>query len=457
MATGSLPARAGTNGRPVRGKRGATRTKAYILDTSTIIHDPDCLLQFEENHVLIPYVTVCELDALRKGENGRGRSAREAIRFLERLRQESPTIRDCALPSGGKLSVIGATDEVFRDVGDGRVPHDDIILRIARQFIAEEGGAFDKVAVVSNDTGMRIKAAVVGIPAETYERGAVPAKVTYKGRLEEPIEADEERLQDLRVNGWMEIPESAEGMEANQYAVVRSACRKHSYIVRRRGPVLHRGNGTIEAHGIRGKNAEQSMALDLLCADDVALVALLGPAGVGKTLLSLAAGLHQTLGGGARYDQLICIKPIVPVGGQDLGYLPGAKEEKLHPWMAPYIHNLNYLGGYGYADRMLAEGIVKLEAMTYIRGSSIPKSWIMVDEAQNLTPKEIKTAITRAGEGSKVVLLADPSQIDAPYLDRESCGIMHVINAFKGQPIFGMVQLEKSERSELAALSARLL
>jgi PhoH-like ATPase len=450
MAFFGFRAKPGSNGHK-------PRRKAYILDTSTIIHDPECFLNFQDNDLFIPYVTVYELDGLRKGKNGRGRSARDAIRFLEDLRQTNPSLAGRKLSSGGTLSILGANSEIFRRIAGNHEGRDDLILELAREFINRNGPLYQKIALVSNDTGMRVKAACLGIPAEIYERGTVPESAEYTGHVAEPLVVTPETLADLSEQGFATLTPDLEGMEENEFLILRTADRKSSRICRRRGERLVLAGGSQDVCGIKGRNAMQCMALDLLLDPEIQLVALIGGAGVGKTLLSVAAGLQQTVKSGALYDQMICIKPIVPVGGKDLGYLPGDKGEKLEPWMGPYIHSLNYIGGYGYADRLLDQGVIHLEAMTYMRGSSIPSTWIMLDEAQNLTPKEIKTAMTRAGEGSKIILLADPSQIDTPYLSRESCGIMHAINAFKGRPLFGMVQLEKSERSELAALSAALL
>jgi len=429
--------------------------KAYFLDTSTTIHDPECLFRFQDNHVFIPFVVLHELDGLRKSENGRGICARQAIRLLESIRESSPRLHERPLPEGGRLTVVGGEDSVA-GAGAGRdLRNDELILGIVQRLAHVSNGRYAKVALVTKDIGMRVNAAAMGIDTENYESDRRHEVASYTGVMPEPLAVDGEAFERFRDGGFMPLPDALVDMADNQFVLVRHG--RPTLLARRIGRDLRRSVEGFRYRDIRSRNLEQSMALDLLCDRDVALVALLGPAGVGKTILALAAGLRQAVERDAVYDHIICMEPIIPVGGRDIGYLPGDKIDKLRTWLAPYFDNLAYIGGYGYPDQLIAEGVLELEAMTFIRGRSIANSWVIIDEAQNLSPKEIKTVLTRAGEGAKLICLADMSQIDTPYIDRESSGMAHMMSAFRGQRLFGMVELKKSERSDLSTMASQLL
>jgi PhoH-like ATPase len=441
-----------------------TNKKAYVLDTSILIHDPNCLNSFEENDILIPYVVLDEIDSLRKAINGRGRSAREIIRNLEELRKDKADMKNIQLEKGGLLSVIGANEDIYNKLFRNEINHDNLILEIAKQFIEENNKKYAKIALVSKDIGMRLKASAMEIIAEDYQTDKIKIKSKqgiYNGIYSLHYEIEPSIVSEIHNIGYVELPKDLSDMLTNQFIVLRSG--SGSVIARRVGNKLKLVNVTKDISKVKAKNAEQHMALDVLLDPTIHLVVLIGSAGTGKTLLSLAAGLEQTISKEPLYERILCIKTILPVGGKDLGYLPGDKNEKLYAWLAPYFDNLEYLGsisgrkGRGFAEDLIDQNILELEALTYMRGRSIPKSWIILDELQNSTGLETKTALTRTGEGSKVIILADPSQIDNPYIDLESSGLLHVIDSFKGKSLFAMVELHKSERSVLAGLAAELL
>jgi len=432
--------------------------KAYILDTSTLIHDPLSFLSFEENDVFLPMVVLNEIDNLRKAENGRGRNAREFIRQIDAIINEQGEINRSLLPGGGILGVLDYPSN------EPSSKNDLEIIKCCTEFSRENKDSYLKICLVSKDVGMRVLANASGIQAENYETDLVhfgDTEEEYTGVYKEEFFVNDDIISAIWNDKYIDIPEGLEEMLQNQFAILRCGS-SGSAIVRRVDSKLKLVNKQT-IYGIKSKNARQHMAMELLMDPSVHLVVLYGPAGTGKTLCALAAGLEQTVNREAIYDKLICMKPIVPVGGKDLGALPGTKEEKLSPWLAPYFDNLGFLGkkagisGRNYAEDLMDQNKLELEAMTYIRGRSIPDTWIILDETQNLSSRELKTALTRTGEGSKVIVLADPSQIDTPYLDRESSGVIRLTDKLKGNKIFGAVVFDKSERSQLAALAAEVL
>lgn len=445
-----------------KNKKEASK-KAYVIDTSTIIHDPNCLTQFKDNDIFLPYITISELDALRTKKNGRGRAAREAIRYLENIRSNNGYIDGQILPGGGSIYIIGNSENVYREINSEFKKHDDTMLDVTREFMAKNKDVYKQIILISKDIGMRIKASAMGILCENYERSMIFEENIYNGIYKDNIELHTEDFDKLKKDGI--VPYVNEELLENQFVLVKS--NKKSYTITRYKTInnekfLKISEGDINISGIKSKNLRQNMAIDLLCDPTIHVVALVGPAGTGKTCLSLASALSQVDKKDKYvYHQIICIKPIVPVGEKDIGFLPGSKDEKLIPWLAPFMDNLKYIGSingrFDYAEELIESGVIELETMTYMRGRSIPNSFIIVDEVQNMTPQEVKTALSRAGSGTKVVLLADPTQIDTPYLDKESCGMTHLIDRFKGQKTFGVVELDKSERSEVAKLAAELL
>jgi PhoH-like ATPase len=436
--------------------------KTYILDTNVLLHDPQAIFRFEDNDLVIPITVIEEIDRFKKDQSEIGRNARQISRLLDGFRKQAHLIEGVTLEKGGVLKVEIFTEEALKrlppelrsDQGDNR------ILAVALKM--QEQSQFP-VVFVTKDTNLRIKADAVGLPAEDYESDKVSIDELYSGTAQLMVEKEE--VDRFYGQGYLESPQD---FLPNQFVTLAAAanpshtalCRYQSTL-RRLVPLIRTPKEGV--WGIHSRNREQQFAFDLLLNDDIQLVTLVGKAGTGKTLLAIAAGLFKVADEGS-YHRLLVSRPIFPMG-RDLGFLPGDVEEKLAPWMQPIFDNVELLLGSveergkrkrGYKE-LVDMGILEIEPLTYIRGRSIPKQFMIVDEAQNLTPHEIKTIITRAGEGTKIVLTGDPYQIDNPYVDSSSNGLAYVVEKFKGQEISGHITLTKGERSCLAELAANLL
>ncbi|HEY6000390.1 MAG TPA: PhoH family protein [bacterium] len=420
--------------------------KIYVIDTNVLVHDPEALLRFEDNEIVLPIAVIEELDGLKRGHGEIPTSVRHALRLIDSFREQGNLSRGVPLPHGGSLRV-----ETNEEVpGRARSSADNSIIMTAVRLGAHSR---QPVVLVSKDLAVRIKSEALGVAAQDY-RNDKTTIFQRCGRL---------------------LPEGA-------------GCDVRSVVYRRDGDQLLRlrGGGDPEpvrrrrsVLGISAKNVEQECALDALVTPDIDVVALTGKAGTGKTLLALAAGIDQTADFRAArtpaertgYEQVMVARPIVPLG-QDLGFLPGQVEEKLGPWMQPVHDNLDVIvatprdqrkdargaaGRYKSSDYLIESGIVKIEPLTYIRGRSLPRRFLIVDEAQNLRPLDVKTIITRCGEGTKIVLTGDLDQIDQPYLDATSNGLSYLISRFIEQENFCYLQLEMSARSALAEQAAVLL
>lgn len=436
--------------------------KTYVLDTNVLLHDPQALLRFEDNDLIIPITVIEEIDRFKKDLNETGRNARHFSRLLDDFRRQAHLVKGVPLETGGILKVELYSAETFKrlppelqvDRGDNR------ILAVALD-LKERCGC--PLVLVTKDTNLRIKADVLGLIAEDYESDKVSLEELYSGTAQLEVEQDEVD----RFYGQGYLPLNGEFYPNQCITLVEAANPSHTAIGRyekaleRLVPLVRVPKEGV--WGIHARNREQQFALDLLLNDDIQLVTLVGKAGTGKTLLAIAAGLFKAADEGS-YSRLLVSRPVFPLG-RDLGFLPGDVEEKLAPWMQPIFDNVELLLGAvdergkrkrGYRE-LVELGILEIEALTYIRGRSIPKQFMIVDEAQNLTPHEIKTIVTRAGEGTKIVLTGDPYQIDNPYVDSSSNGLTYVVEKFKEQDIAGHVTLTKGERSNLAELAANLL
>jgi PhoH-like ATPase len=437
--------------------------KTFVLDTNVLLHDPFALFRFQENSIIIPITVIEEVDRFKKDMNETGRNARQVSRYLDDLRQKGSLSSGIGLESGGTVRVALFDEEIRRlippELNEQRA--DNRILAIALDAKNKSGKV--PVILVTKDTNLRIKADAVGLKAEDYESDKVSIEELYTGFT--VLDVTPETVDRFYGQGWAETDEN---LMPNQYVVLRDAgnpshtgLAKFVAAQKRLVPVARIGKEGIWS--IHPRNREQTCALDALLDDTIKLVTLVGKAGTGKTLLAIAAGLHKTAEE-SMFNRLLVSRPVFPMG-KDLGFLPGDIEEKLAPWMQPIFDNVELLlSGHeaekrhsrGYRE-LMAMGILEIEPLTYIRGRSIPNQFLIVDEAQNLTPHEIKTIVTRAGDGTKVILTGDPYQIDNPYVDSSSNGLTYLVERFKGQEIAAHITMMKGERSALAELAANLL
>ena len=442
--------------------------KTFVLDTNVLLHEPKAMLRFADNEVVLPIYVVEELDQFKKDMSELGRNARECARMLDELASRGSLSEGVPLDSGGVLRVTFVKHtEAPKSYFATQHLYDNLILRCAleQQQQVHANGGTHPVIMVTKDTNLRIRANAMGLDAVDYDPGQVDLSALYPGHRELTVSAD--AMQETFGGGLQVTPESP--LKANEYVLLRDEARANHTALARFDPVAQVLRALASRRrdvvfGVTARNKEQSFALDLLLDDSIQLVTLVGKAGTGKTLLALAAGL-QKVTEEDRYQRVLVSRPIFPLG-RDLGYLPGTIEEKLDPWMKPIYDNVALLMGLSrpsgrreapdHTD-LVQMGVVEIEPLTYIRGRSIPHQYLIVDEAQNLTPHEVKTIITRAGEGTKIVFTGDPYQIDTPYLDSRSNGLTHLIDKMKGQDVYAHVTLEKGERSHLAELASNLL
>ncbi len=435
--------------------------KNYVLDTNVLLHDPRAMFSFQDNNVIIPIYVLEEIDSFKKDLSELGRNAREVARRLDDFRTRGESLNDGAkLESGGILRVAVGTREPPPAL---RISNqmDNYILGVALEI--RDQNANLSTVLVTKDVNLRIRADALGLKAEEYLAEKIDIEELYSGNAEVDVDASDV---DKFYNDGA-LPLEQPGLYANQYILLRDRANpSHTALGRFDGtkkavvPIKKLREGVW---GIRPRNKEQHYALDLLLNDDVKLVTLVGKAGTGKTLLAIAAGLQKTVEEGT-YQKLLVSRPIFPLG-KDIGFLPGDIEEKLNPWMQPIYDNIELLLGFSKADKkegrshqeLIDLGYIEIEPLTYIRGRSIPNQYMIVDEAQNLTPHEVKTIITRVGENTKIILTGDPYQIDNPYVDASNNGLTTVVERFKGEPIAGHVSLAKGERSPLAELAANIL
>lgn len=444
----------GNNGHGGHNGHGKAPVKTFVIDTNVFIHKPDCILSFRDNVVVVPLWVLEELDKLKTYSDERGRNARHAIRLLDECSRKGSLSEGVKMENGSILRVVMTHPE---DVPVDLIADkpDNKIIFTAYQ-LAKQG---QMVFFVSKDINARVKATALGIKAVDYEKQKVNIDKLYAGYTE--LDATAENVAILRTERRLKWTDTA---PPNHYFLLHDRVHDETVLgrfLRATNELEHVDYKMPSVAGVRPLNDQQRIAFDLLLDESVNLVTLVGQAGTGKTLLAIAAGLRMTLEE-RKYARVLISRPVIPMG-KDIGYLPGPKSEKLSHWMQPLFDNLEYiLSVYKHqniksAEQLVNNKVIELEALTYIRGRSLPGQFIVIDEAQNLSPHEVKTIVSRAGEGSKVVLTGDPHQIDSPYLDANSNGLSYLVEAFKGQDIFGHVTLHKSERSQLAELAAELL
>jgi PhoH-like ATPase len=438
--------------------------KIYVLDTNVLLHDPNAIFSFQDNDLVIPFVVIEEVDGQKRRQDEVGRHARLVANQLDRLRALGKLSEGVPLRGGGSLRVQ-LKHESPQHLPEDLDPHKPDNQVIALTLQLKEEHPTTPVILVSKDINVRVKADALNLAAQDYETDKVVVNEDdlYSGMT--TLELTPEEIDDFYKSSVF-APSNGH-LFCNQFVHFKSLSGTNQTALGRfdaeKQQILALTPIKKEIWGIQPKNLGQRLAFDILLDDRIALVTMTGRAGTGKTLLALAAGLHKVLDQ-HRYRRLLVTRPVIPMG-KDVGFLPGDKDEKLRPWMQPIYDNLEYLMSGMYKEQTAADmlrhiqdkGIFEVEALTYIRGRSIPQQFIIVDEAQNLTPHEVKTIVSRAGEGTKIVLTGDPNQIDHPYLDFRSNGLCYAVEKFKGNPIAGHVTLTKGQRSELAELAAQLL
>lgn len=430
--------------------------KTFVIDTNVLLHDSESLVKFPKSNVVIPVIVLEELDKMKRLPNDLGKNSRAVFRFLDSLNKLGKgDLHHGVVLENGSTVRIQLEYKTDSNINLGLFVNDNRIIMTAF-FLHEKG---EKVVFVSKDFAARIKAEAIGLEAEDYENLKYSYKAIYKGIRK--VEAGKHDIDLFYKDNQISLPVLSDS-RPNEYFIMTSP--EHSSAV---GKYDSSQNGLVpllkstSVWGVKPRNVEQRCAMDLLLRDDIKLVSLIGQAGTGKTLLALACGLRKVFDEGI-YSRILISRPIVPLG-RDIGYLPGTKEEKLFNWMQPIYDNLEYLcdsTGKEANDTLkwvMESKKIEMEAVTYIRGRSLPKIYMIIDEAQNLTPHEIKTIISRAGDGTKVVLTGDPTQIDNPYLNEDSNGLTYTIGKFLDRKIYGHMFLEKTERSELAAVAAEIM
>jgi len=471
-------------------------TKTFVIDTSVLLHNPSAIFVFEENNVVIPFAVLEEIDKFKGVSNDVGRNARQCIRYLDILRNRGRLIEGVRLsdgiepatnnpdkrpndPPSGTLRIDAVDHErpaaIRADTNDNRI--------IASALALKEKG--EHVVFVSKDINARIKADALDMTAEDFENQKVDVDHLYQGYATLRVKGD--KIDQLYSEKMLPLDELHEVLthtdnagtsftqeiEPNQFVLlIDEVDEGHTGLGRRLADTEHLipiSSPRKPVFGIMARNVQQTMAIDLLLDDEVKLVTLLGTAGTGKTLLAVAAGMAKVFNEEA-YEKLLVARPIMPMG-RDIGYLPGDKDEKLTAWMQPIFDNLAYLlstrghplqSAESYTTeqrvaKLIADGRLVLEPLTYIRGRSIPHQFMIVDEAQNLSPHEVKTIVSRVGEGTKIIFTGDIEQIDNPYLDSSSNGLSYLVERMKGAGTVGHVMLARSERSELASLATSRL
>ncbi len=440
----------------------ASSKKIFVLDTNVLLHDPNAIFHFQEHDVVIPIVVIEEIDHFKKDQTEIGRNARTVSRQLDHLREKGSLSLGVKMEGGGTVKVDVAMHPLDLGIPSLDKHHaDNHILACAQSLLKSRK---EKVVLVTKDSNLRIKADAAGLLAEDYTTDMVEMEELYSGTA--TMEVDGAQIDQLFDKGMAPPPEHR--LNPNQFVTLQDRANpSHTALGR-----LYQSDGLIHPikrleqapWGIKPRNREQQFALELLLDDSVQVVTLLGKAGTGKTLLAIAAGLVQVVDD-ERYHKLLVSRPVMPMG-RDLGYLPGDVDEKLRPYMQPIYDNLDFIVAANMdmrrrstltAGQLEEGGYLSIEPLTYIRGRSIPQQYMIVDEAQNLTPKQMKTLITRAGPGTKVVCMGNIAQIDTPYLTEGSSGLTYVVDRFKGWQHGGHVTLMRGERSRLADYAGEVL
>ena len=434
--------------------------KTFVIDTNVLLHDPSALHKFKKNDVVIPLDVLEELGSLKRETNERGNNARIVMRYIDSLKinYKGDFIGGITLPEGPKVRIF--LESKKEKVQGFPLPLDrnsNKILLIAYLLKKRK----EKVIFVSKDFISRVKAEAMGLEAEDYESLKVSYDEIHKGLKK--LKVPKKDIDLFYKDGEIEIPDVK--FLPNEYCTLNSIERssalcRYNFKNKKLEPLLQAEKGLW---GVKPLNVEQRCVVDLLLRDDIPLITLMGAAGTGKTLLTLACGMRKVFDENI-YSKILVSRRIIPLG-KDIGYLPGTKEEKLYHWMQPIYDNLEYIcqstngkeHGRSALEYIMESNKIEMEAVTYIRGRTLPKIYMIIDEAQNLTPHEVKTIVSRAGKATKVILTGDPTQIDNPYLDKDSNALTYVLSRFRDHKLYGHMFLEKTERSELAAIAAEIM
>ncbi len=432
--------------------------KNYILDTNVLLHDPNSLVNFKENNVLVPIEVIEEIDRFKRESTELGRNARTVSRMLDGFRGEGSLSAGVELPNGGKLKIAFHKDGLVEGFAKDSV--DNRILALAAHI--QKTQPKNATILVSKDINLRIKADAIGVMAEDYETDRVFITDLYTGMVDLTVSA--EKITAFRAKGEFALA-GGKNYFPNEYCTLtdeanpkKAALAKVDATGTKLVPILDCREGVW---GIKPRNREQHFALDALLDDRIKLVTLMGKAGTGKTLIAMAAGLKRVVND-REFRRLVVARPTISMG-KELGFLPGSLEEKLAPWMQPIhdalemLSDLNMGHDHRRAADLMRSGSIVVEALSYIRGRSIANQFMIIDEAQNLTPLEAKTIVTRVGSGTKIIFTGDPYQIDNPYVDSSSNGFNYIVSRFRDQAIAAHIELQKGERSELAELAANIL
>ncbi len=443
--------------------------KIFILDTNVLIHDPEAMFSFDDNDVYLPIYVIEEIDKLKEYNDRVGKSARETSRNIEKLRKEEKN-SNLSLLEGLKNSTGGTFRIVLGENDSVNIPDslnknltDNKIIGQALRIKNENKKR--KVILVSKDMNVRIKANVLGMETVDYVKDQIDINQLYEGWREIEISSDLfSLLEKAPIINWDLVLK--EEPKANELIRFKNSNKEILTIYKKEREKLEKQVfADTKVWGVFARNTEQKQAMELLMDERIKLVTLVGKAGTGKTLLAIATALEQVVER-KLYKKIFIARPIVPMGN-DIGFLPGTEKEKMQPWMLPIYDNIEFLASNkgqtssNEAEKVVAGleslGLLKVEPLTYIRGRSIPQGFIIIDEAQNLTPHEVKTIITRVGKDTKIVFTGDPDQIDNPYLDANSNGLAYIAEKMKNEILVGHIRLVKGERSEISELASRLL
>ena len=434
--------------------------KIYVLDTNVLIHDPKCIYNFEDNEVVVPIYVIEEIDKL-KSKNNTSHSARMVSRQLEKIRKKGSLSKGVELKNDILFRVELENNIDLLPNGLKRDVIDNYI--ISSTLTIKKKNPDKKVIIVSKDINMRIKASILGLEVQDYKTDRVEDDVRYDGIID--IEVNDAEMKNLEKSGKIDIS------SLNLPKEVKITPNIFARLKNNNKSVLTKNNdgklkklvlGDTTMWGLKARNEEQRCAVELLMDDNIKVVSMIGTAGTGKTLLAIASALEQVVER-KKYNKILIARPVIPMG-KDLGYLPGSEKDKMQPWLQPIYDNIDFLSnindrksGENVVKGLESMGLLKVEPITYIRGRSIPNGYIIIDEAQNLTPLEIKTIVTRVSVNTKIIFTGDPTQIDNTYLDKNSNGLTYLADRLKNEKIAGHITLVKGERSEVSKIASELL